>query len=229
MSPKISVIIPVWNGAKYLEETITSVLDQTYENIEIVVVDDGSTDNSQELLLKFKHQITTVPQENKGIGTARNTGVKNATGDYLAFLDQDDLWTKNKLTLQMQEMLKTSEEDPLIFSQAKQFISPDLPEEERIKIALPNVTLPGYVAGTLLISKKRFLQVGYFFEERMIGEFIEWYLRAVELKAPTKMLNEVTFHRRIHLTNTTRQTELFSRTDYLKILKASLDRRRALA
>ncbi len=223
---KVSIIIPVWNGAKYLAEAIESALGQDYPDIEIIVINDGSSDNSQEVIDTYQHRIVAIYQENKGLGGSRNTGVRASTGDYLAFLDQDDLWAKTKLSAQMNEMLANKNEDPLIFSQAEQFICPTLPPEERHKILLSQPILPGYVAGTLLISKKRFLQIGYFFEEKMIGEFLEWYLRATELKAPIHLLNQVTFYRRIHLSNMGRQPALFHRSDFLKILKQSLDRRR---
>ena len=124
-------------------------------------------------------------------------------------------------------MLLSEKEDPLIFSYAEQFICPSLSEEDREKIFIHQSILPGYVAGTLLVSKNRFNQIGFFFEEKMIGEFMEWYLRAVEIKAPIKMLSEVTFRRRIHRDNMGRQRDLFSRHDFIKVLKTSLDRRRA--
>jgi len=229
MSKKISIIIPVWNGEKFLAETIESALNQDYEEKEVVVVDDRSTDRSQEVISQFGNQIRSIfSQENRGLGATRNRGVQIASGTHLAFLDQDDLWGKMKLTLQMREYLASEKEDPLVFSYAEQFVCPSLSAEERKKIAIKQQTLPGYIAGTLLVSKKRFTQIGYFFEEKMIGEFIEWYLRALELKVAIKMVNEVLFHRRIHQSNMGRQTNLFNRSDYLKVLKASMDRRQLL-
>ena len=226
MNRKISVIIPVWNGEKYLTEAIESALNQDYENKEIIVVNDGSSDRSEEIIQTFGNRIRHVYQENKGLGASRNTGVRLSTGTYLTFLDQDDLWEKTKLSMQMTEMIRSQNEDPLIFSRAKQFICSSLSEEERKVISIPHPILAGYIAGTLLVSKDRFNQIGYFFEEKKIGEFMDWYLRAIEINIPVKMIEEVTFYRRIHLTNMGRQTSLFNRTDYLKVLKASLTRRR---
>jgi glycosyltransferase involved in cell wall biosynthesis len=226
MSKKISIIIPVWNGAKYLAETIECALGQDYENKEVIVVNDGSPDRSQEVIMQFGDRIRSFYQENKGLGAARNAGVKRATGEYLAFLDQDDLWISHKLSLQIKEML-TSLDDPLVFSYAEQFICPTLSEEEKKKITISQPILPGFLAGTLLVSRNRFEQVGEFFEEKKIGEFMDWYSRALALKIPVKLIAEVAFRRRIHLSNMGRQKELFSCQDYLKVLKANLDRQRA--
>ncbi|MCD7781226.1 MAG: glycosyltransferase [Methanosphaera sp.] len=92
---KVSVIMPVYNGAKYLENSIGSLYNQTLSDIELICVNDGSTDNSLEILeqLKDKYQsIKIISQENKGSGSARDTGIENATGEYIAFLDADDIY-----------------------------------------------------------------------------------------------------------------------------------------
>ncbi len=228
MGEKISIIIPVYTGQVYLAEAIESALNQDYENKEVIVVNDGSTDRSQEVIDSFKGQIRSSAQENRGLGASRNRGVSLSTGSYLTFLDQDDRWEKFKLSMQMKEMLVFREKDPLIFSCVKQFICPTLSELERASISLPQPILPGYHAGTLLVSKNRFHQIGPFFEEKKIGEFMEWYFRALEENVPIHMLQSVTMHRRIHQTNMGRQPHLFHRTDFLAILKGSLKRRNLL-
>jgi glycosyltransferase involved in cell wall biosynthesis len=102
MAPKISVVIPSYNRANYIEKTIDSVLEQTVDDIEIILVDDGSTDNTRELVHnKYGDQVIYVYQENQGIPGARNTGIKNARGDYIAFLDSDDYWRPNKIERQL--------------------------------------------------------------------------------------------------------------------------------
>jgi glycosyltransferase involved in cell wall biosynthesis len=95
---KVSVIVPVYNAEKYVAATIESVLAQTYPNFEIIIVDDGSPDNSIEVCQKFTDsRIRIVRQENRGLPGARNTGIRHAKGDYLAFLDADDIWLPTKL------------------------------------------------------------------------------------------------------------------------------------
>ena len=99
-SPRISVIVPVYNGEKLLEKTLKSVFAQTYPAHEIIVIDDGSTDSTPRILERLGSRIKTRRIENSGAAASRNAGIKIATGDYLAFLDADDLWFKNRLARQ---------------------------------------------------------------------------------------------------------------------------------
>ena len=100
---KVSIIIPVYNSAKYITQCIESVINQTYKNIEIIIIDDNSTDESIEIIKKIKDKrikLISIKQ-NKGVANARNTGIKKATGDYICFLDSDDYWYKNKIEKQI--------------------------------------------------------------------------------------------------------------------------------
>lgn len=224
---EVSVIIPVWNGANYLGEAIESVLAQDYPHKEIIVVNDGSTDGTQKIIGEFGEKIKSVTQENKGLGAARNTGIKASQGQYLSFLDHDDLWEKTKLSDQMFYIKSHHHEDPLVFSHADQFVCHRLSEDEKNKIILNKTRLPGYSAGTLLLSRKRFDEIGFFIEKKEVGEFMEWYSRALDKKIPVTLLDFVHLKRRLHQTNMGRQKETYDRNNYLKILKAGLERRRA--
>lgn len=223
---KVSVIIAVWNGENYLREAIESALAQDYANKEIIAVDDGSTDKTQEILESFGASIRVIHQPNQGLGAARNTGIRAATGTYLSFLDHDDIWERSKLSLQM---ARIDETDPLVFSYVKQFICPSLSPEERKRLHVNEEGLPANFAGNLLLSKKRFLEVGPFFEKKTVGEFVDWYARAVEANVPIVTLPEITLYRRVHSHNMGRRRDSYDRSEYLKILKNSLDRRRAHA
>jgi glycosyltransferase involved in cell wall biosynthesis len=98
---KVSVIIPTYNCAPYLPDAIFSVLQQTHNNFEIIVIDDGSTDNTEEIIQPFLDRVEYIKQENHGVSVARNTGMKRATGDFIAFLDADDMWFPQKLAVQL--------------------------------------------------------------------------------------------------------------------------------
>lgn len=104
-SPLVSIIIPNYNCAEFLNECLISAIDQTYLNKEIIVIDDGSTDNSIDLLSKFKEQIELVQTSNRGAAAARNLGISMAKGEFIAFLDSDDWWTLDKISLQIKKML----------------------------------------------------------------------------------------------------------------------------
>lgn len=92
VTPLVSVIIPVYNGSKYILTAINSVIRQTYSNYEIIVIDDGSTDNTRQQLKKYQSQITYIFQENQGSAAARNVGIHLSKGELVAFLDSDDFW-----------------------------------------------------------------------------------------------------------------------------------------
>ncbi len=114
--PKVSVIIPTYNREQFIVETINSVLNQTYKDFEIIVVDDGSTDNTKIKLEQFKSKIKLIEQKNSERAVARNNGTKNSTGQYVAFLDSDDIWIKNKLEKQV-EILDSKSEVILTYGQ----------------------------------------------------------------------------------------------------------------
>ena len=98
---KVSVIIPTYNRSSVLSRAIDSVLRQSFKDFELIVVDDGSTDNTKELIEKYSDQITYIYQDNKGVSAARNKGLEHAKGEWIAFLDSDDEWKKKKLEKQI--------------------------------------------------------------------------------------------------------------------------------
>lgn len=102
--PLVSVVIPFYNGVDWLNEAVGSVLEQTYSNYEIIVVNDGSKENIDKFIEKYGDKIVYLYQKNKGAGVARNYGIENARGQYIAFLDSDDIWKKNKLEEQISYM-----------------------------------------------------------------------------------------------------------------------------
>src|SRR5438132_14386761 len=102
--PRVSVIIPTYNCARFLPESVNSVLSQTLNDYEIIVVNDGSTDNTEEVLAPFRSRITYTYQINKGLPAALNAGIKIAKGELLAFLDSDDVWHADKLAKQVELM-----------------------------------------------------------------------------------------------------------------------------
>ena len=117
MHTKVSVIIPTYNCAQYITEAIKSVLNQTYNNIEIIVVDDGSTDNTREVLEPCisKSLIRFIRQENRGPGAARNTGINAAKGEYICFLDADDSLTQDSLEKRL-DLIEGHPEVDIVFS-----------------------------------------------------------------------------------------------------------------
>ncbi len=106
--PLVSVIIPFYKGKSWLEESLESVFKQTYTNIEVVLVNDGSTEDISDILSKYAGKLKYIYQENKGAAVARNEGIKLAEGEFIAFLDADDIWFPQKLEVQISTMLQTN-------------------------------------------------------------------------------------------------------------------------
>ena len=138
-SNKISVIIPTYNRGKLIKKSIKSVLNQTYQNIEVIVVDDGSTDNTESIVknIKDKRLRYIKLEENKGACFARNIGIKNAKGTYISFQDSDDIFYSNKLEVQLNNLLKNKSD--IDFCKLKyhdfntEFSIPNKEQEELIK------------------------------------------------------------------------------------------------
>lgn len=110
---KVSVIIPVYNDEKYLEQCVKSALDQTYQNLEVILVDDGSTDTTPTLCEKLHDQdqrVRVLHKENGGVGSSRNAGLAMATGDYVLFIDNDDLIDKDQIEI-LHDLLKKTDAD----------------------------------------------------------------------------------------------------------------------
>lgn len=222
--PSIDAIVPIYNREAYLAETLESILNQSLSPREIIVVDDGSTDRGGEIAKSFP-AVRYHYQTNQGAAIARNTGIQLATGDFLAFLDSDDRWMPDKLERQIAAFTENPKLD-MVFGHVRQFFSSDLDEVMRQKTRIPREVMPGYHVGTMLIRREAFFRVGRFETDLQQGEFISWYLRAIEAGLQSAMLPEVIMERRIHQTNLGRNPEI-DRGVFARILKASLDRRRA--
>jgi len=223
-TPKITVIIPVFNTEKYLAQAIGSVLSQTLKPTEIIVVDDGSTDKSAEVARQFEPLVRIINQENKGAGAARNAGILEASGDFLAFLDADDFWTKDKLEIQL-SYLENNPKTDMVFGYVEQFISPELPDEHKSKLNLELEKMQGFLAGAMLTKKTTFLKVGPFNEKLELGEFIDWFSRAKDLGLSFQVLNEIFLKRRIHTSNMGIYKKQHLK-DYTTLLREAIARKR---
>ncbi len=231
--PLISVIIPTYNRAAYLAEAIASVTSQTWSPLELIVVNDGSTDETAATLagLVAKPQpvsLRILCQDNAGPGAARNAGVAVARGEFLAFLDSDDLWLPDKLSRQMAVLQERPETDA-VYGHGMQFLSPELSVAERTRFAhLDGRVLPAPIAPSLLIRRGAFARVGPFDPALRIGVDMDWYSRLCELPLGVVMLAEPVYRRRIHTSNLN-LTHAHEQSERLLVLKRVLDRRRVAA
>lgn len=220
----ISVIIPVYNGAAYLAEALQSVAAQTHPPDEVIVVDDGSSDASAAIARGFAPPVACIQIAHAGGAAARNQGIAGAAGDWLAFLDADDLWTAEKLQLQA-AVLKSEAEVDGVLGMVESFLSPELDDEQRRRLSVPAAVQTGYLIGALLVRKTSFLRVGYFDPTLRSGEFIDWWSRATQQGLNFKVLPQVVLRRRLHGQNHTLQHRE-TLQDFARVARAALERRR---
>jgi len=219
--PSIATIIPAYNCERYLAEAIESVLAQNYRPLEIIVIDDGSTDDTAKIAKRFEPAIQYCFQANGGIGSARNRGIELAHSDFIAFLDADDLWPEGKLEHQMLAF-HDNREIEAVFGLVQQF------EQSSGGTTDVGALMTGQLASSMLIRRESFDRVGPFRTDIKLGEFVDWYMRASEKGLRSRMLAEVVLRRRIHDSNTgLRHRD--SSSDYVRLLKNALDRRRGPA
>ncbi len=223
----ISVLIGVYNGASYLRESIESVLAQTYRPLELILVDDGSSDSSAAIARSYGERVRYVYQENAGDGAARNTAVKMAQGAMFAFMDADDRSSADRLERQQAALAGDPSLDA-VFAHVREFISPELTEAQRAGLKQPSPEPMPYVAPTvMLIWREAFARVGPFSESLRLGSTVDWCARAIDLGLRTGMLPEVLMERRLHTANLGLRRQ-DARHQYLDVVKATLQRRRAL-
>jgi glycosyltransferase involved in cell wall biosynthesis len=225
-SPLVSCVVPVYNGECYLAEALDSIFAQTYRPLEVIVVDDGSTDGTAALLASFGQRITALHQANAGHAVARNRGVGAAQGEYLAFLDADDLWHPEKLARQV-ERFRARPELEVSVTLIQNFWMPDVgAEAAEFRGQRRGGPLPGYSPVTLLAQRALFERLGPFDPALMHGADTAWFLRAEELGTVIELLSEVLVYRRMHASSFSREHVASSQAEYLEIVKAALDRRR---
>lgn len=219
--PVISVIVPVFNGESYLAEALQSILEQDYRPLQVLVVDDGSTDQSAALAETIPG-VQVLRKEHSGLAATLNRGVAQATGALLAFLDADDLWLPGKLTYQVTALQNDPTLD-MVFCHIQQFrVAPGNGQPERI-FSSPQ---PGVAKIGMAIWHSSFAKVGGFSEGAERHDFLDWYARACGVGLKSSVLPEVLALRRVHEHNLGRQNPAVKHQKFLNALRANLNQRR---
>ena len=219
----ISVIIPVYNGEAYLAEAVESVRAQGYQSLEIIIVDDGSTDGTAQLCKRFGRNVRYIFQKNSGPPAARNTGLRLASGNVIAFLDADDLWCKNKLELQLTRLTDNPSVEVVVGQTQLLLLSDSANDKPKFEpFAKPWLALN---LGSATFRQSVFDKVGLFDESLRHCDDWDWFMRIRELGVPITTHKEVTRFYRRHDRNLTHQKELGNHYT-LQMLKKSIDRRK---
>jgi glycosyltransferase involved in cell wall biosynthesis len=222
----VSIIIVVKNGDRYLGKAIESVLAQSYQPYEILVVDGQSTDNTEEVAKSYE-QVRFIRQTGEGIADAYNLGIDSAQGEFIAFLSHDDLWTPDKLTLQIHYLLEHPEVQYTVarvqfFLEEGHAIPPGFREE------LLTGDRVGYIMETLVARKSLFSEIGKLNPDFIVANDVDWFARAKDRKIESAIIQQVLLHKRVHNTNLS-LTSSVNNDDLLKLLKKSIERQRNLS
>jgi len=225
--PEVSVIIPSYNSAKYLTDAVSSVLSQTFRDFEVLIIDDGSTDDTAGAISRYGQQVRYIRQLNAGVAAARNRGIQESSGRYVAFLDADDTWHQDKLEAQV----KALRENPGYRACYTAFIvvNPDLTplnvaRSRRRAAALEDLLLRGNVIGSIcsvICERSLFETTGDF--DPTLSQCADWDMW-VRMAALTEFLYLdvplVTY--RQHATNMSRNASLLEK-DSLQVLRKGFD------
>lgn len=241
----IDVVIPVRDGARYLKEAIASIeaagselsaldagrsgesgdSDKMRARLgDIIVVDDGSSDDSAAVARAASPRVRVVSQPPTGIAAARNAGVAASSSAWLAFLDADDVWTSDKLGLQVAELTKSPE--AIVLGQVEEFVSPELDDAAKARLAPKPGLMAGWLAGAMLLARATFDAIGPFDTTLASGEAIAWFAAARARPTPTIVLDALVMRRRLHGANFTLTQRTTLGAGYVALAKQLLDRKR---
>lgn len=212
--PPVSVVMPTYNGARFILEALESVFSQTHPLEEVIVVDDGSTDNTRDLLEPLANRVTYVVQDNAGPGAARNRGVRLARGDWIAFLDSDDCWEADHVSRLLEKARENPDAAMVYCGKRWVDVQGNLMEDIPVQKTFPSGWIfndlfqANYVSSTSVVVVKRqaFLDVGGFDERfRSIAEDYDLWMR-ISAVAPVVGVPAYTVRYRRHDSNLTHQT-----------------------
>jgi len=191
----------------------------------VIVVDDGSEDETRSVAETYGDRIRFTSQERSGAGAARNTAVGLANGDYLAFLDADDRFLPEKLEHQLAALHADPDLD-MVFGHVREFVSPELSAEVRAAIRPPAAQSPWKTPNLMLIRRDSFDRVGPFSADAGVADLVDWYARSVEARLKSLILPEIVLERRLHSANSGLR-EQSPHSDYLRVIRAAMERRRS--
>ena len=215
---RISCIIPLYNAEKYLAETLDSVIAQDWPLHEIIVVDDGSTDDSRRVLDRYADFVRLIEQPHAGVAAARNRGLRAATGDVIAFQDSDDLWPPGRLR-RLAESLEDDASVDIVAGRVE--VLDERAVKPRATERLETMHRPMMLA-SLLIRPGVFGRVGFFNERLNTTSDTEFIMRCRRLSIPSKKIDATTLVYRLHTTNISRDIDRnFSNTvDALRVISS---------
>ncbi|MDZ8188157.1 MAG: glycosyltransferase [Nostoc sp. ChiSLP02] len=223
----ISVILPVYNGERFLVQAIENIQGQNYQPLEIIVVDDGSTDRTAEIAKEFEDNIHYIYQPNQGPSSARNRGIKSARGEAIAFLDVDDLWEEGVLA-EFADYLVANPEVDIVQGLIQQMQIENLPSENDSYQFKPVFQPYQFInLGSAIYRRSVFDRVGLLDPKLHDNEDTDWFMRAWENDICKVVIPKLMLYYRKHDRNMTLHQKDLVHFGMLKIYKRRIDRMRA--
>jgi glycosyltransferase involved in cell wall biosynthesis len=222
--PLISVVMPLFDGARHVAEAIESVLAFRYRPVELIVVDDGSTDDSAVIVCRYTPAVRLLTQAHDGLGPARNRGAAAANGRYLAFCDADDRFPSDRLDRQAAALAPDTGLDA-VFGEIEEFVSPELDEHITSMLRAPIARRSVRMINTMLVRADSFWRVGPFATDLGRGVDLDWLARADDLGLRIEPCDGVVTHRRLHDASTSFRRRS-DEDDYVRAARLAIARRR---
>ena len=220
----VSVIVPVYNGARFVADAIATIDSQNYTPLEIIVVDDGSTDETQQVVAGYSDRVQYFYQKNQGPAAARNRGLSVARGEYIAFLDVDDQWPCDKLQRQIEAFVAQPQLEIVNGYVQMLQLTENTDKPATFQPRYPPVV--SFNLGSALFRRRVFDQVGLFDSSQIHSEDVDWFTKARELQVPMAVLETVTLLYRKHETNLTHDRQENIKA-FMQVLHKSIQRRKA--
>ena len=224
--PLVSVITATLNASKYLREALNSILNQTYQHIEVLIIDGGSTDDTKEIANLFP-KVSFVTQNGKGLFDAWNQGIQMCNGDFVAILDSDDIWNPTTLSDHVNALLCDSSKLGSV-GQVKFFLEKKQTPPPEFKLSLLEKSHLAYMPGCFMGRKEIFNRIGYYETEWKIASDIIWFGKVKDLKDEIYILDRVVLNKRVHKNNISYNSveeDIYGR-ELLKLLHLKLKSKR---
>jgi glycosyltransferase involved in cell wall biosynthesis len=220
-TPLVSIIMPVYNGEKYVSRALDSLFKDEYQPFEVVAVDDGSSDNTSQIVEKYEN-VLYIYQDHEGVASARNRGVKVSSGDIIAFLDCDDIWQPDRLTVTVR-FFQDHPEIGYALGKEMMFVEPGCDVPSWVRPEWLKEAQDASNTGVLVVRRSTFDRVGMFNMD-IGGEDTEWLVRASEAGVPMARMSEVVLNRRIHGESLSVKMLRMRKNNLMKIAKESIRR-----
>lgn len=226
-SAAVSCIVPAFNSERFIGEALDSILHQSVPPAEVIVVDDGSSDRTADVVCAYAPRVKHIAQATAGPAATRNAGVRAAGMPLIAFLDADDRWHACKLERQL-ACLEAYPDAGVCVAQAQNFWEQELSREhERLQEHPRAGPIPAYVSGAMLVRREVFDDVGLFDERLWFADAAEWFMRAQTFGIRVHALPDVLLFHRLHRDNISRRLAARSKSEFLGLVRGAIHRRRS--